>query len=96
MISGNKMSTSEVNFYETEIDELSDDSEEYDFEKELGNKDEDNLDSFDEDFGRSSDEEGEEEEDSIEEGEWDKRAEEAKRFVIKKGGKSKLHKKKGV
>ncbi len=50
-----------------EIDELSDDSSEYDFEKALDGKDIENLDSYDEDFGESSEaggeEEGEEEQD---------------------------------
>lgn len=77
-----------------DVDDLDDDSEDYDFEKELGGKKDEDLDSFDEDFG---DESGEEEEgDEEHQEDWEKRAEEAKKAVIRKGGKTKLHKKKGV
>lgn len=44
----------EENKYFGKVDDLSDDSEEYDFEKELQNKNEKELDSFDSDFGMSS------------------------------------------
>lgn len=81
-----------------EVDELSDDSEEYDFERELGGKNESELDSFDEDFGEYSNEAGEEEENegSIDNEDWHKIADESKAKVLFKKGKSKLHKKKGV
>ena len=92
------------NEYFGKVDELEDDSSEFDFEKELAGKKEKELDSFDEDFGQSSNGEEEGEEEQTEEVianrvkfiEDDTKAEQPLNFGMKAGIKSNINKKKSV
>lgn len=82
--------------YFANLGDLEEDSEDFDFEGELGGKKEEDLDSFDDDFGEEEEDGDEETNDDGDIVDWELMAEDAKRAVLKKGLKGKIHKKKGV